>query len=170
MTIKTTELPSQSELKEYFDYDPKTGSLTWKKLTKGSKAKLGAEAGTLFKGYRRLKFKTIKLLVHRIIYKWMTGIDPEQLDIDHKNGDRSDNRWCNLRAATRSQNIINTPQIKNKPLPKGVFKAVDSARWIAVITIGNVRHYLGCFKSPELAGQAYADAAERLHGEWRHAN
>jgi len=69
-------------------------------------AKAGCEAGSeIGRGYRQLKYKGKRYLVHRIIFFLVNGFLPEQ--VDHIDGDPSDNNPNNLRAATHSQNMIN---------------------------------------------------------------
>lgn len=84
-------------------YCPETG-----KFTRPSGRKVGwvSTNGYLMVG---------KFRAHRIAYFIMTGENPEN-DIDHVNGDRLDNRWINLRPATRSQNLINKKHQKNNKL------------------------------------------------------
>ena len=52
-------------------------------------------------GYLVMKFEGVMFKVHRIIWKMVTGKEPVTI-IDHRNTVRTDNRWANLREATRS--------------------------------------------------------------------
>lgn len=87
--------------------------------------------------------------------------------VDHVNGDRLDNRRCNLRIASCSQNNANRK-------PAGRFKGVGPGRWAnrwtANIDFNGKRHYLGDFKSPLAAALAYDHAARELHGEFARLN
>ena len=87
--------------------------------------------------------------------------------IDHINNDPSDNRWKNLRPATKSQNQMNVKRIKsNTSGHKGVTWSKASQKWRASIKANGKQFHLGVFEQIEDAVRAYADAAARLHGEF----
>lgn len=96
----------------------------------------------------------------------------EGLEIDHRNGDKLDNRRENLRHVTRSQNLQN-----QRPDRKGTssqYKGVcwDKARkkWIVEIRIGGKANNLGRYESEYNAAMAYNEAAARLFGEYARLN
>ncbi len=94
-------------LEMFLDYNPETGIFT-RKVTTGPHGMAGEVAGGINdEGYVIIFIRKVKLRGHRLGWAWMTGEWPEN-DIDHINGDRTDNRFCNLREATRSQNLQNT--------------------------------------------------------------
>jgi hypothetical protein len=99
-------MPTQSELEKLLKYDPATGYLTWRETRRTRKA--GARAGHLDRaGYRNLTMANKRTLkAHRLIWKLVTGKEPKGT-IDHKNGDRDDNRFENLREADMSQQNFN---------------------------------------------------------------
>ena len=107
-------LPSQEELNEAFDYNQETGSLVWKSN--------GKQAGTVQHTGLRVCFKYNRYLAHRVIWMMMTGEDPGQLSIDHKNRDNKDNRWENLRLATQEQQNLNRGFRGYYKLPDGRFR------------------------------------------------
>jgi hypothetical protein len=91
---------------------------------------------------------------------------PEK-QIDHINGIRDDNRPENLREASNAENQWNS-RIKRHNVCgyKGVQIIPSTGRWRARIrTNGHMRH-LGCFETAEEAHLAYAEAADRFHGEF----
>ena len=90
---------------------------------------------------------------------------PKGLDVDHINGNPLDNRRCNLRLATRSQNMANTV----KKDYKGVY-VVASGKYKAVITINYNQKHLGIFDTAEQAALAYNEAAKYYHGEFAKLN
>jgi hypothetical protein len=98
---------------------------------------------------------------HRLAWIYMTGEWPEE-QIDHINRMRSDNRFCNLREATASQNVRNSAR-KERPPPLGV--CVEK-RWPTVfkarIKINGKHRHLGTFQTADDASEAYLHAA-RLH-------
>jgi hypothetical protein len=91
---------------------------------------------------------------------------PDGLDTDHINGNRLDNRKCNLRYATRAENGMNRHSVRNL---KGVQKE-RTGRFRAAITSRGFRHHIGVFDTREEAARAYDEAAMRLHGEFARLN
>lgn len=86
--------------------------------------------------------------------------NPEGMVIDHINGNTLDNRRCNLRIATQTQNQRNEKLRKNNTSGfKGVHYSRLLKKWIASIQDGPTTAYLGAFSTPELAAEAYDLAA-----------
>jgi len=86
----------------YMEYNQETGVVT-------SDGKIiGCLAGGSRPGgeYLRVKFCGKQVYVHRLAFFLMTGEWPKS-HVDHINGIKTDNRWCNLRLATMSQNKAN---------------------------------------------------------------
>lgn len=105
-------LPPKDELDMRWDYDPSTGIFV--------KKKTGKRVGFYHRqGYIMLKIGDRMLRAHRVAYKMMTGEEPPEV-IDHINGKRDDNRWCNLRACSVSDNQRNAHRSKSNGLPRGV--------------------------------------------------
>jgi hypothetical protein len=140
-------------LKEILEYKQDTGNFIWK--IKRGKANIGRVAGTNCHGYMSLRIHQRAYLVHRLAYFYMTGKWP--IEIDHINGIKNDNRWCNLREANRSQNNANRK-------PKNKFKCVwpHKNKWTTQFD----RKHLGTFDTPEEAHKAYCDAAYKKFGEF----
>jgi hypothetical protein len=92
----------------------------------------------------------------------MTGKWPDE-HIDHADANRINNRFSNLRAATRAQNMANS---KAKNNTRSGFKGVCASRrkWVASIGVDGKKVHLGHFGSPEEAHKAYCQAAERYYG------
>jgi hypothetical protein len=85
--------------------------------------------------------------------------------VDHINGDKSDNRWCNLRAADNSQNHANIGLLSsNTSGLKGVVRA--KKKWGAQIGVNNQNVWLGNFDCPAAASFAYQIAADKAFGEF----
>lgn|SRR5215472_8427051 len=160
-------VPSQARLRELFRYDPETGKLV--NLTnRHSQSRIGDVAGSVdWQGYRAVKVDGYKYSAARLIWMWMTG---EWCEVDHANLCRSDDRWVNLRKATRSQNCANKGAFY-KPNKFG-FRGVKRNwnRFAAVICKDGKEEFLGNYATPELAARAYDVAAKRLHGEFARLN
>lgn len=143
-------------------YEPETGQMFWRKT--------GKLAGFQHKdGYWRVKVKDKSYLAHRLAWIIVTGEWP-RADIDHINLVRSDNRWANLREATRSQKRANTKaQRRSATGLKGVTWHTQNKRWLAQIMVNRKRKCLGLYDTPEQAHAAYALAAKEHFGEFARA-
>ena len=105
--------------------------------------------------------------VHRIVWKMFRGEDPGKMQIDHKNGDPSDNRICNLRLATPTNNMRNVPRSRfNKSGYKGVSFVTATGKWHAVLIYNRKPVSFGDFDTPEEANEVLREAREMLHGEF----
>lgn len=151
-------------VKRALDYDPKTGKLTWKvrpesDFTTRRGYKIfkslfeGEEAFTCVgpNGYLCGRMKGVTLLAHRVAYVIMTGEWPPE-QVDHQNGDRTDNRWSNLRAATQSLNSRNSAMPKRNTSGRiGVGFDKSRNRWFAQGRVDGVQFNLGRFDSKQEA-------------------
>lgn len=96
----------------------------------------------------------------------MTGEWPPD-EIDHINGVRDDNRWVNLRIATRGQNLCNARRRSdNTSGYKGVCWDANKGKWLASITINRKNKFLGHYETPEAGHEAYFVAAREHFGEF----
>ena len=130
----------------------------------------GKEAFTSLdeRGYKQGRISGKKLYAHRVIYALAYGSWPDE-QVDHKNGNRSDNRLCNLRAATKSENGANRHVSRGTSRFIGVSWHSKSGKWVAYTQKDGRQHYLGLFGTEEAAATAYAKAALNLHGEFASA-
>jgi hypothetical protein len=107
---------------------------------------------------------TQMMFMHRLI---MTP--PPDLQVDHINQNRLDNRRSNLRFATRSQNQANKGiQINNTSGYKGV--TCHNGRWEVRIRVNGRRLHLSHYDDPVVAAQVYDAAARRFYGEFATVN
>ena len=106
--------------------------------------------------------KRSQLLMHRLIIG-----APEGISVDHINRNSTDNRRCNLRLCTNSENMHNRgPQTNNVSGFKGVSWNKRDRKWQSHICLRGKRMHLGYFSSPEDAFAAYCSAATRFHGKF----
>lgn len=145
-------------VRELFGYDPETGIFIYRIARSNRHA--GSQAGARRRdGYTTLSIDGTRYYAHRIAWLYVTGHWPKN-DIDHADGDRTNNRWSNLRDATRSQNIANTSRRStNRSGIKGVFLNAQTRRWYSQITVNGLVHHLGHFDTREQAANAYRVAA-----------
>ncbi len=96
---------------------------------------------------------------------------PHGLEIDHKNNNGLDNRKCNLRFCTRSQNMANSRGHRRRRSSfKGVSFHKQFRKWRAIITQNKKNLHLGFFRSQVRAAKAYDDKAKELFGEFARPN
>ena len=153
-----------THLREILNYDPETGIFTWKKKT-SKKIVIGKIAANLRpSGYMQISLYGRRYMAHRIALIWMYG-GCNSFDVDHINGNKSDNRIINIRPATRSENKQNRLSIQ--PNNKSGYSGVDwhehSNGWRATITTMRKQKHLGIFKTPQEAYEAYIKAKREFH-------
>ena len=103
----------------------------------------------------------------RLAFFWITKRWPVK-QMDHINGNCSDNRWSNLRQATSHQNNANRKKLK-RVLFKGIKWQKANSNYQASIQINYHRIHLGVFDTAEDAHAAYVEAAKRYFGEFARA-
>jgi len=157
---------TQDRLKELVHYDPASGIFTRIKDA-GPNAKAGVVVGCKnSKGYLQVVIDGKHYKLHRLAFLYMTGEFPDH-EVDHINRECSDNRWSNLRVATKSQNLRNVgPHKTNKSGYKGVSWKKDVSKWIAQIRANGKVRYLGMFDDPKEAHAAYVEAAKKYSGDY----
>lgn len=153
----------QLYLKSVIRYVPETGEFFWVR-PKGGCAN-GRQAGTMREdGRRNIMIDGVGYRAHRLAWIYQYGVLPSG-DIDHIDGDPSNNRISNLRDVTRSVNMQNQRRARadNKTGFLGAYKCSRTGRYIAEIAIEGKPKRLGVFDSPELAHKAYVEAKRRIH-------
>jgi hypothetical protein len=101
----------------------------------------------------------------RLVWMWHYGEDPGDLEIDHIDGNRANDRIENLRLATRSQQQWNVAtNSRNTSGVKGVSFYKRLGLWRADIQVNGKQKTLGYFKERAQAVSAYKQAAVVLHG------
>jgi hypothetical protein len=169
MRMRTRNELTAERLRELLHYDPNTGEFRWRVAKKGMYA--GTVAGCHNRygdGYRLIGIDGRLYREHRLAWLYMTGAWPTH-EIDHINGDRVDNRFCNLQEATPTENRRNSrKRVNNTSGYKGVSWDSTKGLWKARITVGRKEKFLGRFSSPERAYIAYIFATWDHHGDfWR---
>lgn len=160
---------------DVLSYDRESGILTWKaspgRRPQWNACWAGKPAGSLMDdGYIRVSIRGQLYGAHRVCWLLETGAWPVG-NLNHRDTVRSNNRFDNLRPATRAQNCQNTGISKaNTSGFKGVCYNRTAGKWQSQIRKDGKRTYLGLFGTAEEAHAAYCRAATEMHGEFaRHA-
>jgi hypothetical protein len=168
MRDRTIPPLSHAELVRVLIYNPRTGTWRWL-ISPRPNIRAGSTAGATYgSGYRHIKLLGRQYKAARLAWFYVTGEwPPPGYEVDHKNGDTLDDRWDNLRLATRSQNACN--QGKRRGISPVELKGVgwDGARGLYRARIkGDRQLLLGRYVHEEEAHQAYREAARKLHGRF----
>jgi HNH endonuclease/AP2 domain len=153
-------------LKSLLRYDPETGLIYWIAKGKG-KIKKKAAGTLLHSGYLGICIGLKRWQAHRIAWALHHGDWPKD-QVDHINGVKIDNRACNLREATNSQNGKNLKLSKaNKTGIAGVCWNKKHQSYRAYIKVEHKAMYLGTYKNLDDAAKARRNAEDKYFGEWK---
>lgn len=177
LTLRSVELTqtmtkttlSLNRLREALDYDPATGIFRWR-VCVSRKTQIGGVAGSVYpNGYLRVKLDGRDYLAHRLAWFHVTGKWPTG-QIDHRDLDRTNNRFDNLREATGSQNQANRKMLEKAASGyKGVCRYNHrklKRPYHAKFQHKGKVHSVGYFATAEEAHAAYAEAVKVFNGEF----
>lgn len=182
LTMGKNSLPTQKVLRDLFGADPATGTLVWRERPSsmfksqrvcnswnaknaGKEALTSTSSGGYFHGtiFGRSASR------HMVVFKYFYGFEPEQ--IDHIDGNITNNRLSNLRGVTPSENQKNRHiSSSNSSGTPDVWQRKKDGRWRARITANRRRIHLGYFGTLEEARQARKDAEEEYGYSPRHGS
>lgn len=154
-------------LRETFAYDPETGQVRF--LRSARRGWAGRVAGSAKDGYLETNYAGRNVRIHHVAWALMTGEwPPIGVDIDHINGARSDNRWANLRLATRAQNCVNRGAARKDSATgvRGVKYDAGRRKFIAIIRADGRNKRLGRFATLEQAQAVRVAAEKQFYGEF----
>lgn len=154
--------------KERFDalleYDAETGHFFWR-VKRGPRS-AGTKAGCVGTGgYVEIRIDGALHYGHRLATLAMTGTHPSGV-VDHVNGVRADNTWCNLRQLTTALNNQNqrAPSNVSSTGVLGVFKSTKKAKpYRVAVMLNRVHHHVGYYADINEARAAYTQAKRKLH-------
>lgn len=158
-----------AEARRIYRYEPTTGELIWIAPTnpsypRATAGRIGQPAGgDDGHGYLMCMLLGHKLKVHQVVWLIHNG-ELCPLPLDHINRNRRDNRIENLRPADDQQNQWNSAGVGGQYA--GVSRVKGRSGWCARLQVGAKKRYLGYFKTPEDAADAYRRASEELRGEF----
>lgn len=154
---KVPPIVTHEQLLNILSYDPITGEFQRDGKIYGPNCK---------GGYVQIRIFNKLYYGHTLAWFYMTGEWPKQ-DVEHRDLNRGNNRWHNLREGSRGDNMANTRiRADNTSGIKGVCWAVREQKWVAKIQKDNRSIFLGYFNSKEEAARAYIKAADELFGEF----
>jgi hypothetical protein len=158
--IGSETLPHERVI-ELMDYDPHTGVLMWRKRRRVVRC--------VTHGYLVVRLDGRLYRAHRVIWLIMTGKWPTR-QIDHRDMDRANNRWENLREATNGQNQANRRAYANsRSGVKGVSWDKEKEKWRASIGVGGKVILIGRYDTIAEAKMAYDAAAIKYFGSFARA-
>jgi hypothetical protein len=158
---------TQSRLKELLHYDPETGDFI-RLVSTNSRVKAGDIAGGLNSdGYVMIRVDGFRYSAHRLAFLYMLGEMPEWSD--HHDLNRSNNRWSNLRIATRSQNQANQRVRQNNRLGVKGVHINRYGKYAVSIRANGAQHYLGQTDDLATAIAIYQRASVHYYGEFARA-
>jgi hypothetical protein len=154
------------ELRNELHYDLESGIFRWLKPRQRRDMTKPA-GGIIHHGYSAICINGRKYLAHRLAWLYVHGQWPTE-EIDHVNGNTSDNRLANLREASRQQNCRNAKARPSRSGVKGVAYWTDgkSWYWVAQVFVNRKRAYQSYHKTIAAAAKAYAVAAKEYHGNF----
>lgn len=150
-------------------YNPTTGLLTYSSSNRWHKEH-DIAGHVKSNGYIALWLKDKngvrrKLHAHRVIWFMVYGEIPN-LDIDHIDGNRTNNALTNLRSVDRTTNLQNIKKAKSHNKSTGLlgaYKVSGKDKYTSSISVNKQHVYLGSYDTAELAHEAYLSAKRNLH-------
>lgn len=157
---------TQIRLREMLDYDPETGVFRFRKKRGWEGKPAGCIKPGRGGGYCLIRLAGESFRASRLAWLYMTGEWPDQ-DVDHIDLDRMNDRWANLRLATRSQNMANGSKRRdNTSGYRGVTWNEATQSWRAQVSVNGKNHYCGLYATREDAAAARDLKATILHGDF----
>ena len=150
-------------IRSILDYNEQTGLFAWK--IQSGRSSVGKLAGTPDKGYIKIGFGNKIYCAHRLAWIWKNGSWPTG-QIDHINGNTSDNRIKNLRDVDCSGNQQNLQGPKKRKRHRGhlgVTWVESRNKWLAQIGIDGKTYNLGRYKVENEAAAVYQHVKAVLH-------
>ena len=159
MAVSHVKSDTIADLRALLSYDADTGEIRWLvKRTQNAKANVGDLAGGIDDhGYVRITVDGRKIRAHRLVY-WLMGQEPPH-EVDHINGNRSDNRWVNLRRADHLMNAKNAAKRRDGNTPAtgvGFMKACQ--KWRVRLNHRGKSIFIGLFDDLDQAMAARLNA------------
>ena len=100
------------------------------------------------------------------MHRYLLGISDCNVIIDHKNGSPLDNRRCNLRVCSQSENAKNVRKKKNNSSGMTGIRLTKHGMWNVRITVDRKEIHVGNYKTADEAIAARQKAELQFYGEF----
>lgn len=155
---------TQARLKEVLNYDPETGLFSWVERARGRQ--FDKPPGCYKFRYVHIRIDNVQYYAHMLAWLYVTGEYPE-FELDHKDTNKKNNKFDNLRPATKSENGWNKNLMSNNTSGiKGVNWDKQLSKWKVGSQYKNKRYHLGYFDDIEEATEVYRKFCEEKHAEF----
>lgn len=158
------DILTQEYLKSIILYEPLTGMFIWRYKEACPSFKRGGRISNCVEkdGYIQIRISGKSFKAHRLAFLYITGEWPKE-QVDHINGIRRDNRWCNIRECTPRENMFNMRACVDGKI-KGIRKKNKS--YEVTLRINGIPTYLGSYKNLEDAVKTIRAAREKYHKDF----
>ena len=156
---------SHKRLVELLTYLPEEGVFVRNSCVRGRAA--GSRIGAVnSEGYELIYVDGARYAAHRLAFFYMTGEFPVQM-VDHINGVKTDNRFCNLRLASNAQNQANAKYRSSSASGVvGVRSKKKSGKWVASMKFDGKTRHIGSFETINEAKSAYVAEKKKVFGSY----
>jgi hypothetical protein len=162
--MKPKPLPSREIVGNFINYNLINGVAIWSK-SPARNIKAGSPVGTIHRGYLVVRFQGKSYPLHRFCWLLATNQDPDELMIDHIDGNKLNNAFANLRLCSNAQNGMNRGATKaNKLGVKGVCWDAKACKYKAHIQINGKKKHIGNFADLESALDARRSYETEIFG------
>ena len=160
---------TQQRLHELFEY--RDGTLI-RKVSVQSNAREGDVIGGVNSdGYLQAMIDRKSYKVHRMVFLYHHGYLTDGLQMDHIDGNKTNNRIENLREVTKSQNKMNSKLAANNTSGvKGVYWHKRKQKWTSKIILNRKHIHLGYYDTIEEAVSVAIAARNEYHGDFARHN
>ena len=162
---------SHETLLSLLHYDPLTGVFTWRvrRNSYGGAVAPGSVAGQIHpSGHRMIGIEGGLYQAHRLAWFYMNGVWPSA-EIDHRDMVPGNNRFDNLREATKTLQRANQRVRQDSQSGIKGIRPTKCGRWQARISANGITVHIGTFDTSEQAHAAYVEKAVELFGEFARA-
>ena len=161
--MKNPEPSLIARIADLLEYKADEGVFLWK-ISPSYRVSAGMVAGHLHaSGYVHLQIANRQIAAHRVAWALIHGEWPKN-QIDHIDGNKSNNRIVNLRDIGAKENTQNQRRCKSSNLSSGLLGVSRNRdKWQAQIKTGGVRVHIGTYDTPQLAHLAYLEAKRLAH-------